>query len=693
MRKNLLLGALMLLLALVSCTREKDTLPTNGFVKMRFSAVVDEGATKTAYQNDKTASWEAGDAISVYVTNGTDGQVATFTADESLTFEGTVPAGYTTIVAGAYPADAAHTFDASGVKTLHFPASYTLDEGTDAASILPLAGTYADGVMTFRHPAGALKFTIDNVPATAVRFRFTTFGHKINGNYALDAELEDTLTDAEKSVDINFPAAAGTHTFYVPMPAGELYADSVIALYDADGKLVFQKVASKEITVTKNVIKRIATVEGWKKNEEWQVAYLKDSYSTSSNKVNSQIQVKGTTGPYDLAIFTKGTFDTRYHGSVENFLASNYIAEKKAGGASPKTKNTTWLYSRLSAGVKNVVIFGLDEEYNFTGEYNFIEFEVPEFTMPEDWHLEFNPEYRVNGAIHPAVHIQVPEGTSYSTANLKKETFLNDYGGDAPAYIWSRLTSTSTIRTSKDINLYFSSLDEGDYVYIVYGVYEREQEGGNRTLTYEYALLEYTYTAPSSEPTEAYNAWIGKWSVADGTNTDTWTITADKTNETYSISGLMGRTSTSFVVSGFLNEDGTLQLNAQMDIRTFNGKMSDGNTYPVSLCLLGRKEASGSFYTYQTNPYPLLKATMDASGSTATLAPAGSTYLYYSFLGSYFNANNEKKWAGYGTRPANASMTRVVEDGVMAPDGWGEADEDFTQGPEPIMEEEALPGE
>ena len=691
MRKISVIGASLLLLALGSCSREKDTNPADGFVKMRFTAVV--GDTRTAYEGDKTASWVAGDAISVYVTNGTDGQVVTFTADESLTFEGNVPAGYTTIVAGAYPADAAHTFDANGVKTIHYPASYTLAAGADPASVIPLAGTFANGVMSFTHPAGALKFTIDNVPATAVRFRFTTFGHKINGNYALDAELDDTLVDAEKSVDINFPAAAGTHTFYVPMPAGELYADSVIALYDADGKLVFQKVASKEITVTKNVIKRIATVEGWKKNEEWQVAYLKDSYSTSSNKVNSQIQVKGTTGPYDLAVFTKGTFDTRYHGSVENFLASNYIAEKKAGGASPKTKNTTWLYSRLSAGVKNVVIFGLDEEYNFTGEYNFIEFEVPEFTMPEDWHLEFNPEYRVNGAIHPAVHIQVPEGTSYSTANLKKETFLNDYGGDAPAYIWSRLTSTSTIRTSKDINLYFSSLDEGDYVYIVYGVYEREQEGGNRTLTYEYALLEYTYTAPSSEPTEAYNAWIGKWSVADGTNTDTWTITADKTNETYSISGLMGRTSTSFVVSGFLNEDGTLQLNAQMDIRTFNGKMSDGNTYPVSLCLLGRKEASGSFYTYQTNPYPLLKATMDASGSTATLAPAGSTYLYYSFLGSYFNANNEKKWAGYGTRPANASMTRVVEDGVMAPDGWGEADEDFTQGPEPIMEEEALPGE
>ena len=694
MRKSSIIGATLLLVAAgTACNRqlEKDVFPADRSVKLRFTAVVD--ATRTSYENDKTASWVAGDQISVCVTNGTAYQVVPFTADETLTFEGNVPAGYETIVAGAYPADDAHIFDADGVNALNFPAAYTLAEGADPASVLPLAGTFADGVMTFRHPAGALKFTIDNVPAEAVRFRFTAAGQQVNGSFGMDPSLIDSEDEAGQTVDITFPAAAGTHTFYVPMPAGELAAGASIALYDASDNLLFLKSIPQAMTVNPNVIKRIAAVEGWTRNEDWQVAYLKDSYSTSSKKVNSQIQVKGTTGPYDLAVFTKGTFDTRYHGSVENFLASNYIAEKKAAGASPKTKNTTWLYTRLSAGVKNVVIFGLDEEYNFTGEYNFFEFVVPEFTMPEDWLLEFNPDYRVNGVIHPAIHIQVPEGTSYSTANLKKETFLNDYGGDAPAYIWSRLTSTSTIRTSKDINLYFSSLDEGDYVYIVYGVYEREQEGGDRTLTYEYALLEYTYTTPSSEPTEAYSAWIGKWSVADGTNTDTWTITADKSNETYNISGLIGRTSTSFVVSGFLNEDGTLQLNAQMDIRSFNGKMSDGNTYPVSLCLLGKKEASGSFYTYQTNPYPLLKATMDASGSTATLAPAGSTYLYYSLLGSYINANDEKKWAGYGTRPANAAMTRVIEEGVMAPDGWGVEAEEFTQGPEPVVMEEVLPGE
>ena len=688
MRKYTVIGVSMLLLALAACTREKDTLPADGFVKMRFTAVVDDGDTRTAYENDKTASWVAGDAISVYVTNGSEGQVVTFTAGEDLTFEGDVPAGYTTIVAGAYPADAAHTFDANGVKTIHFPASYTLDEGDDPASVLPLAGTFAEDVMTFRHPAGALKFTIDNVPATAVRFRFTAAGQKVNGSFAMDPALANTEVEAEKSVDISVPAAAGSRSFYVPMPAGELTAGAAIALYDAENNILFQKAVPQAMTVNKNVIKRIAAVETWKKNEEWQATYLRDVYSTSSQKVGSYVQVTGTMGPHDIYLSSKSYFESHYR-SIEDFLSSSFISDKQANGASPKTKNATYNYSRLSPGAYVAIIYGLDENYNFTDEYNLIEFEVPEFTTPEGWDIEFNPKYKLsNGEIHPAVHVRVPEGTSYSTVNLKKEDFLNSFGGDAVAFIWSRRTSTSTIRTNTNINLYFSSLDETDYVYIVYGVHERENEDSDRTFTYEYALLEYTYTKPSDEPTEAYLAWIGQWNVADETNTDTWTISANQNNETYSISGLIGKTSSTFVVEGLFNEaDGTLQINAQMDIRTFNGKMSDGNTYEASLGLFGRKEASGSFYTYKTTPYQLLKATMNGTENTsATLAPAGDTYLYYSFLASYTNENGESKWAGYGTRPANATMTRVETSGVMRSDGWAEEAEDFTQGPAPAFE-------
>ena len=691
MRKNLLFGASMLLLALVSCTREKDILPADGFVKMRFTAVVDDGSTRTAYENDKTASWVAGDAISVYVTNGTDGQVATFTAGEDLTFEGDVPAGYTTIVAGAYPADAAHTFDANGVKTLNLPASRTLAEGVDPASVLPLVGTFADGVMTFHHPFGALKFTIDDVPATAVRFRFTTFGHRVSGSYAPDDELEDTLADAEKSMDIVFPAAEGSRSFYVPLPAGELYPESVIALYDAEGNLLFQKVAPQAITVTKNVIKRIAAVGSWKKNEEWQATYLYDKYNTTQQAVYSYVKLSGMTGFYDFTLSSKSSFNSRY-GSIEGFLASNYIPNKKAGGATPKSEPKNYYYSKLTPGGSYVmVIYGLDENYNFTGEYNLIDIEIPEFVTPEGWSLEFNPFYTLSsGEVHPAVHVQIPEGTTWATANMKKETFLANYGGDVAAFIWAQRTSTSTIRTSMDINLYFSSLDETDYVYIVYGVNERTEEGADRTFTYEYCLLEYTYTKPSDEPTEAYLAWIGQWSVDDGTNTDTWTISAKENNVSYSIVGLIGKTSASYTVTGTFNYGkGDLSISSQKDIGTVRAKMSDGNSYDASVGLYGKKTSSGSF---TTGTYSLLHATLDSSNPDAgTLSPAGSTYLYYTFCGSYVNAAGESKWAGFGTRPANATMTRINADEAPRPDGM--EDEDFVTTVFPAETVEAVPAE
>ena len=694
MRKYILLGASMLLLALTACNREKDTLPGDGFVKMRFTAVVADGSTKTAYENDKTASWVAGDAVSVYVTNGTDGQVVTFTADESLTFEGNVPAGYETIVAAAYPANAAHTFDASGVKTLNLPASYSLAEGADAASILPLAGTYADGVMTFRHPAGALKFTIDNVPASAARFQFTASGQKVNGSFNMDPALAATTVEAEQSVDISFPAATGSASFYVPMPAGELAAGASIALYDAENNVLFQKAIPAALTVSKNVIKRIAAVSAasWTKNEAWQVKYMYDLYSSSAEKVYSYFNFSGTTSPYDFTLSTKSYFDSHY-GSIEGFLSSSYISNKQASGANPKSGDKNYYYSKLSPGPYVMIVYGLDENYNFTGEYNIVELEVPRFTQPEDWHLTFKPSYNVNGTLYPALHIQVPQGTSYSYTLLKKDVFLSDYGGDAEAYIWTRVNPTAsvTIRTSTDFHPYYSSLNEGDYVFILYGIRAAEQTGGNRILSYEYAVLEFTYVKPSDEPTEAYSAWIGQWTVTESSGdapfTDTWTISAKNNNASYTITGLVKRTS--WEVMGLFEEDGTLLIKAQKDIATTTTSAG----YEASVNLYGKRN-DGKTYT---GTYDLMRATIDpANPGHAVLAPPSSSSLYVSYLfyGTYTDDTGTAKsvtWKN-GVRSNSATMTAQGGDEVMAPDDW-DAAEDFIQGSEPVVIIDALPGE
>ena len=671
MRKISVIGASLLLLALGSCSREKDTNPADGFVKMRFTAVV--GDTRTAYEGDKTASWVAGDAISVYVTNGTDGQVVTFTADESLTFEGNVPAGYTTIVAGAYPADAAHTFDANGVKTIHFPATYNLEEGDDPASVIPLAGTFADGVMTFTHPFGVLKFTINNVPANATRFRFTTFGHKINGNYALDAELDDTLVEAEKSVDINFPEAAGTHTFYVPMPAGELYAESVISLYDFDNEILFQKVASKEITVTKNVIKRIAAVETWNKNEAWQATYLRDVYSSSSEKVLSYVKISGTTGPHDFALYTKSTFDNQYD-SVEDFLSSSFIPNKKASGTKPKTANATYSYSKLSPGPRVVVIYGLDEEYNFTGEYNIIEFEVPAFTTPEGWTMTFIPDYTTSEGTYPAVNITVPEGTNWLFNYMTKEVF-ESYGSDPAVYIWSKRTSTTAFRTATSQTLYFTTLEEKSYVFIAYGMTERPDSDSDRTPTFEYVLLEHHFEKPS----EAYQAWIGKWSVLDDTpKTDTWTVSTKEINSSYNVKGLGGNAGLT-VEATFDQETGQMKFKSQPEFATI---VKDGETRVISL--FGTNGSS-----YWTGSYNLMYAAFD-EGSTDAASLISANPEKYTKYKLYGFVDGKSKY-NYGTRTLPSSMTRVVESSVMLPEGWTDKAEAAVMDTAPVvMDEEAI---
>ena len=650
MRKYMLFGASMLLLALAACTREKEVVTDS--VKLSFKAVVDDGATRTAYENDKTASWVAGDQISVYVTNGSSGQVVTFTADESLTFNGEAPAGYTTIVAGAYPADAAHVFGPEGLQSLHFPASYTLAEGADPASILPLAGTFADGQMTFRHPAGALKFSIDNVPSTAVRFNFTTFGDKINGTFALDPTLEDTVVDAEKSVDINFPAAEGSRSFYVPVPAGELYPESVISLYDADNKILFQKVVPTALTVSKNVIKRIAAVSSWNRNEKWQATYLRDVYNSSSQKFGSYVQISGTTGLYDNVLYATGTFNNLY-GSVEGFLASSYIPNQKANGRQPRDKNLIINYNRLSPGPKTVVIYGVDENYNFTGEYNIVEFEVPEFTTPEGWSMTFYPQYNsTNYGVVPAVTFKNPGGRTWTYSYMSKEVYAS-YGSDPAVFIWSKRTATNTLLTSASATYVFTSLTPGEYVFISFGMNERADSDSDRTPTYEYCVMEVNYESPS----DAYQSWIGKWNVTDDTpKTDTWNVSAKSNNYTYNVTGLGGNGGIT-VEALFDAETGNLKFKSQKDFQTI---VKDGEERQI--CLYG---TNGS--TYWTSIYDLMSAAFnEGTTDAATLTACDEKYTKYKLYGFVDGSNKYN----YGTRTLPSTMERVVSSGVMLPDGW-----------------------
>lgn len=653
MRKISVIGASLLLLALASCSREKETTPADGFVKMRFTAVVDE--TRTAYENDKTVSWVAGDAISVYVTNGTDGQVVNFTAGEDLTFEGNVPAGYTTIVAGAYPANAAHTFDATGVKALHLPASYTLAAGANPASILPLAGTYANGVMTFRHPAGALKFTVDNVPATAVRFRFTAAGQKVNGSFAMDPALAASEAEAEQSVDITVPAAEGSRSFYVPMPAGDLAAGAAIALYDAENNLLFQKTVPQALTVSKNVIKRIAAVETWKKNEDWS-AYYYGSYATTSGTIGKRICVENVTGTVYYEVLTEAVFN-ELGGSAAAYLSSSRFAERLAGMTKVFDGAFNINYTSLSKGKKYVMVFSADlDTKTFTGEYNCIEVNVPTFSTPAGWSTfvtERETDYTVRYTV-PSTGIQW-QYVSITAADFES-SYLNDLECAIYTLIRNRKKSHESNpdswkpRTGTQTYIYPNS---GEYVLISVGIDENYRPTG------AYCRLDYNFAM--EDPSEAYSKWLGKWSVNDGTNSDTWTISRRRANHTYTVTGICNR---SYPVEALFNEeDGSLLFKSQKNVANV---ISSGDERVINFY-----RASADKYS-SANAEDLMTVTFSESDTdSATASYCTETYQYYQFIG----VNAENKAFNYTKRPLPATLTRVVSDGVMLPDGCENSEE------------------
>lgn len=666
MRKSSIIGATLLLVAAgTACNRqlEKDVFPADRSVKLRFTAVVD--ATRTSYENDKTASWVAGDQISVCVTNGTDRQVVPFTADETLTFEGNVPAGYETILAGAYPADDAHIFDADGVNALNFPAAYTLAEGADPASVLPLAGTFADGVMTFRHPAGALKFTIDNVPAEAVRFRFTAAGQKVNGSFGMDPSLIDSEEEAGQTVDITFPAAAGTHTFYVPMPAGELAAGASIALYDASDNLLFLKSIPQAMTVNPNVIKRIAAVETetWTLNETW-TAYYYGSYATTDNKVMKRICIENIaeTDNVYYEVLTESDFN-ELGGSAIAYLSSSRFADRLAGMTKKFSDDFNINYNSISKGKKYVMLFSVDlDSKTFTGEYGCIEVIVPTFSTPFGWS---SYAYETEGSSNPfGIRYVVPStNTQWQYLQITKATFESSYLNDLECAIYTLIRSRkksheadpSSWKPRSGTQSYTVNYS-GEYILISVGIDENYRPTG------AYCRLDYDFA--KEDPSEAYEKWLGKWSVSDGTNNDTWTIARRRTNHSYTITGMCGRTA--YHVGALLNEDGSLLIKSQKSIENV---VSSGQERVISLY----RAAEKSYHS--GNDQDLMTVTFSGSGTdSATANYCNESYQYYQFIGT----NAEGSSYNYTKRPLPASLTRVVSSGVM-PDEESEEEIDFEE--------------
>ena len=277
MKKTVVLASIAALMA-SACSvvpeievNEPDS-PTYTFT---LNATMDSELTKTAYENEKTFSWSAGDQISVLFHNGDVNKFFTLTnttgAGTSATFSGEIESGYEICSSNGekialFPAGD-HYYDRTKAKYdatdypkrgvfFNIPALTDFTE-THFSANLPMAAIGdADNNFAFKHISGSYKVVFSNIDASVTKVKLhvkNQISRALSGDFRLEnggshnycwwwtSAAEGSLA---QTVSYIVNVIDGKATFYIPYSNG-----------DGDG---FQPILTLTNAVNGNTLKQVS---------------------------------------------------------------------------------------------------------------------------------------------------------------------------------------------------------------------------------------------------------------------------------------------------------------------------------------------------------------------------------------------------------------------------------------------------
>lgn len=278
MRKNFIYLAIAAI-ALAGCAKESQisvTAPQDGKAIRTITASIPETKTSVEINDQKEGiySWTENEKIAVCVV---DGGVEEFKVADLTngTFQSVNAIDETAALSFAVsPASALDEYsmaDATDVMfTIKLSGTYNIADGTNAVMLAGAPEQGADGndKFTFRHVAGLMKVTYQNVPVGTYGLRYTT-DKPIVGNFNFESLDGVELTQPEtggKTAKVLISAGVTspntTVEFYVPVPTGN-YGSFEVALFDENEDDIEGTVRSMtaNFTVNKADIVRIPTIK------------------------------------------------------------------------------------------------------------------------------------------------------------------------------------------------------------------------------------------------------------------------------------------------------------------------------------------------------------------------------------------------------------------------------------------------
>ena len=263
--------------------------------------------TKTAYADDKTFSWEAGERVLAVTGPKSDESEdqyyhgVYFTGDVAGTvtnFKGDVNDGQEVLLA-LYPAygrlfvnnDIAAYFPPTFFVDLDDDNYYTV-KSSNPLSNLPLIGIpdEADEILQFHTAAGAAKFTFKGLTPGKKLIRIYAEEERLSGYFTFDNGLytNDSALTGTYSVESTYEKdgetrdttytyncsnkyvqyildtdSEGTATFYAPLPVGKIGAGSTVYIYDYDmekddATLAYSRVLANDLEIKENAVATVA---------------------------------------------------------------------------------------------------------------------------------------------------------------------------------------------------------------------------------------------------------------------------------------------------------------------------------------------------------------------------------------------------------------------------------------------------
>lgn len=280
----------------------------------------------------------------------------------------------------------------------------------------------------------------------------------------------------------------------------------------------------------------------------------------------------------------------------------------------------------FDSGKYYVYAIGVDASGKPSGKFSYASCTIGdaggEFKVNENWNITYNGRYTQTGVQYEYLTFTALADDSYYPVILAKDQYDEQYGGSieklAPAF--ASYVKKQGLATKKGTQkLLYNKKEPGEYVAFMIGMDD------NYAVTSYYATLEFTVSEEQT-PTEAYQKWLGEWSLtarntagnADSTYFS-FTIVQNSANKTYGVSGWGGDRFIDFgnVIAQYDETTGNIVF------RTYNvaeglDLYKDGRDWVVGL--YGDIDINGGNAPVNGSNLKLATGTLSADATKATLA-------------------------------------------------------------------------